>query len=203
MREMPPFPSMKAEPPKALHPTCLMMSCGASAAIVLLVWAIGGFSSFAVFLLFVLWAIIAFWFYEVCSENPEESDLIAIHNSLRITDQTEPAPKAITDQRAEPEAIEAPEKPAALAPPEEPAAEEASGSAPVLLSEPEGEPDDLTKISGVGKVFAGNLNKMGIYHYSQIAAWTPENVAHMDEQFSPKGRVSRDDWVAQAKALMG
>lgn len=206
MREMPPFPSMKAPPPKAIHPTCLLMSCGASAALVLFIWAIGGFSSFAVFLLFVLWLIIAFWLYENCSEDPENSDLLAVHKALAIGDQSGKELVAITDQRVQAEAIEAPATPAALAPPPAeapaPSAEEA-GIKPELLKTAMGDPDDLTKIKGIGKVLAEDLNEMGVYHFSQIAGWSEDNIKFMDEQFSPKGRASRDEWVAQAKALMG
>ncbi|MEM9098340.1 MAG: hypothetical protein AAGC79_07425 [Pseudomonadota bacterium] len=210
MREMPPFPSMKAPPPRAIHPTCLLMSAGASGAIVLFIWAIGSFSSFAVFLLFVLWMIFAYWLYENCSQDPENSDLLAVHKKLMIGDQSGEKLVAITDQRVEPEAIEAPATPPALAPPAEepappaPTADEAdAGTKPELMSSAPAEPDDLTKIKGVGKVLAGELNEMGIYKFSQIASWSEENVKFVDEAFSPKGRVTRDGWVDQAKALMG
>ena len=45
-------------------------------------------------------------------------------------------------------------------------------------------------------------NSMGFYHFEQIANWTASDVAWVDENLEGfKGRVSRDEWVKQAKAL--
>lgn len=71
----------------------------------------------------------------------------------------------------------------------------------VPLEAPRGAADDLKKIGGVGPVLEQKLNDLGIYHYWQIAALTPEDVARIDEALSSKGRIERDDWIAQAKAL--
>jgi len=46
------------------------------------------------------------------------------------------------------------------------------------------------------------LNELGIFHYSQIAAFTPENIAWVDGYLSFKGRIERDDWLDQAGTLM-
>lgn len=67
-------------------------------------------------------------------------------------------------------------------------------------SAPEGA-DDLTKIAGVGPKLANLLNELGIYKFEQIAAWTPENVAWVDERLTFKGRIERDDWISKAAAL--
>ncbi len=61
--------------------------------------------------------------------------------------------------------------------------------------------DDLTKISGVGKVLAGKLNDFGVYRYEQIAGWSGEVIAAFSERLSFKGRVEREEWVRQAKEL--
>ncbi len=61
---------------------------------------------------------------------------------------------------------------------------------------------DLTQLNGVGKVIANKLNDHGIT-LKQIAAWTDEDVHRVDEQLDLKGRIAREDWVAQAKALLG
>ena len=45
------------------------------------------------------------------------------------------------------------------------------------------------------------LNALGIFHYSQIAAWGPEDVARVDDKLKFKGRIDRDGWIAQAAAL--
>ncbi|MGI9381221.1 MAG: 30S ribosomal protein S2 [Methyloligellaceae bacterium] len=80
-------------------------------------------------------------------------------------------------------------------------AEEVQVSAFKGLDALEGEADDLKKISGVGPVLEEKLNSMGIYHYRQIAAFTPEDIAAVDDALKFKGRIERDDWLAQAKKL--
>ncbi|MEO0620184.1 MAG: 30S ribosomal protein S2 [Pseudomonadota bacterium] len=107
-------------------------------------------------------------------------------------------------------AMENPTMEPALA--EAPAAEEVSAPAeadatPAAafskgLAAPEGEADDLSKISGVGPVIVEKLNGMGIYHFKQIAEFTPEDVAAVDAALSFKGRIEREEWIAQSKKLM-
>ncbi|MGI9499116.1 MAG: transcription termination factor NusA, partial [Geminicoccaceae bacterium] len=76
------------------------------------------------------------------------------------------------------------------------------GERPRALDAPNGEADDLKKISGVGPKLEEKLNGLGIYHYSQIAAFTPENIAWVDGFLSFKGRITRDEWTRQAGMLM-
>ncbi|QYZ71026.1 NADH-quinone oxidoreductase subunit E [Neotabrizicola shimadae] len=65
------------------------------------------------------------------------------------------------------------------------------------------QPDDLKVIEGIGPKMEEALNGMGYFHYDQIASWTPEEVAWIDENLpSFKGRASRDRWVAQAKLIL-
>ena len=78
---------------------------------------------------------------------------------------------------------------------------EAKSAKPALLKKPKGEADDLKKLGGVGPKIEEKLNDLGIFHFSQIAAFTPENVAWVDEELNFKGRIERDDWVGQAKQL--
>jgi small subunit ribosomal protein S2 len=81
-----------------------------------------------------------------------------------------------------------------------PAAEEASAGAP-LFAKPEGDADDLKKISGVGPVLEGKLNELGIYTYAQVAAFTAKDITNVDERLSFKGRIERDGWLGQAAEL--
>ena len=72
----------------------------------------------------------------------------------------------------------------------------------VLEAARDGRADNLKLIRGVGPKLERLLNEIGVYHYDQIAAWTPEEVAWADQNLVGfKGRVSRDGWVAQAKEL--
>lgn len=86
-----------------------------------------------------------------------------------------------------------------------PAAAPAQGeSKPAMLTAPRAEgADDLKQISGVGPKLEEELNAAGVYHFDQIASWTEAEVAWADENLIKfKGRISRDDWVGQAKTLM-
>ncbi|QND63997.1 NADH-ubiquinone dehydrogenase [Mesorhizobium loti] len=62
-------------------------------------------------------------------------------------------------------------------------------------------PADLKAISGIGPKLEKVLNGLGIWTYTQIAAWTPQEVAWVEDYLSLTGRIGRDDWTAQAAAL--
>ncbi|MGI9384241.1 MAG: NADH-quinone oxidoreductase subunit NuoE [Methyloligellaceae bacterium] len=64
-----------------------------------------------------------------------------------------------------------------------------------------GRADDLKRIGGIGPKIEKTLHELGIFHFDQIAAWTDENVAWVDDHLGFKGRVGREDWIGQAKAL--
>ncbi|UXN60443.1 helix-hairpin-helix domain-containing protein [Phyllobacterium zundukense] len=62
--------------------------------------------------------------------------------------------------------------------------------------------DDLKRISGIGPKLEQVLNAMGIRTYDQIAAWTADDLAKVDDQLKLGGRISRDDWLGQANVLV-
>jgi len=62
--------------------------------------------------------------------------------------------------------------------------------------------DDLTLISGVGPKLKEKLYAAGITQFAQIAAWKAADIRAFDDKLSFKGRIKRDEWVKQAKALM-
>lgn len=70
-----------------------------------------------------------------------------------------------------------------------------------LFTAPEGKGDDLKKISGVGPVLEKKLHALGIKTYAQVAAFTEEEIAKVDEVLNFKGRITREDWISQAKKL--
>ena len=76
------------------------------------------------------------------------------------------------------------------------------GSKPVTLDGPRGgKADDLKQIKGVGPKLEGVINSLGFYHFDQIAAWTPDEIAWVDMRLKFKGRIERDGWIDQAKLL--
>ncbi len=83
---------------------------------------------------------------------------------------------------------------------EAPAAEAAADEGP-LYETPEGEPDDLKLISGVGPVLEGKLHELGITKFAQIAGFSKEDIDRVDDRLNFKGRIERDDWIKQATDL--
>lgn len=71
-----------------------------------------------------------------------------------------------------------------------------------LTAARDGKPDNLKEIKGVGPKMERMLNELGFYHFDQIAGWSDQEVAWVDANLEGfKGRVSRDEWVSQAKIL--
>lgn len=77
------------------------------------------------------------------------------------------------------------------------------GTKPETLSAArDGQADDLKEIKGVGPKMETMLNEMGFFHFDQIANWTESEVAWVNANLQGfKGRVSRDNWVEQARIL--
>ncbi|NGO50516.1 NADH-ubiquinone dehydrogenase [Allomesorhizobium camelthorni] len=71
---------------------------------------------------------------------------------------------------------------------------------PKAIAKPE-EPDDLKLISGVGPKLEQVLNGLGVWTYGQIASWSREEIAWVDDYLSFKGRIGRDNWIGQAAKL--
>ncbi|MGQ5702008.1 hypothetical protein ACUJ46_08165 [Sandaracinobacteroides sp. A072] len=81
-------------------------------------------------------------------------------------------------------------------------ADAGSMAASPFLPGPEGEPDDLMRIKGIGPKLSARLAELGVFHYRQIADWTPEQLAHVDSQLGQfQGRPERDQWQSQARLL--
>lgn len=73
---------------------------------------------------------------------------------------------------------------------------------PELLKQPQGKADDLKLIWGVGPALEKMLNKMGIWHFDQIANWNARELAWVDDKLEGfKGRGLRDEWIKQSKKL--
>ncbi|MFO1151317.1 MAG: 30S ribosomal protein S2 [Alsobacter sp.] len=96
------------------------------------------------------------------------------------------------------EAPAAEELPAATAAASEPFA----GEAFELLTAPRGAPDDLSKLSTMSPIIEKKLNDAGIFHFWQIAAMGPAEVAQIDTAAKLGGRIDREGWVAQARSFL-
>ncbi|GAB1379693.1 NADH-quinone oxidoreductase subunit E [Pararhodobacter aggregans] len=101
---------------------------------------------------------------------------------------------------AQPEAAAAAVQPTASETVEIPESEQVRPEA--LQAARDGKADDLKRIKGIGPKLEAMLNGMGFFHFDQIAAWSPQEMAWVDQNLEGfKGRATRDQWVAQAKLL--
>lgn len=92
------------------------------------------------------------------------------------------------------------------------AAERASGQKPagkarqpsaVESQQVAGPADDLTLIGGLGPKLKQRLGEAGITSLTQLAALSDEDVEKLDSELDLKGRIRREDWVGQAKGILG
>ena len=60
----------------------------------------------------------------------------------------------------------------------------------------------MVKLTGVGPQIVKKLNEHGVFHYWQLAAMTEEEAAKLDADLRFNGRIARDKWSEQARALM-
>ena len=61
--------------------------------------------------------------------------------------------------------------------------------------------DSLQRISGIDAEIEKLLFAQGIGRYSQIALWSPAEVARIDAQLGTSGRIGRENWIEQAQIL--
>ena len=111
----------------------------------------------------------------------------------------------VTQRRADPPRPEPePEPEPAPSPPADPieAALRPGDKANLLTEAAFGEGDDLEIINGIGPMLCELLNDIGVYYFWQIADWGPAEVEWVDQKLEHfKGRIERDEWVAQAREL--
>ncbi|KQZ82853.1 ABC transporter [Mesorhizobium sp. Root157] len=107
------------------------------------------------------------------------------------------APKAKVGKPAA-TAVKKPVAKAAAKPAASPAAKVISNR---LAAPRGGRPDDLLAINGIGPVNLRKLNEHGIFHFDQIAAWKKADIQAAEAYLAFDGRIAREDWVGQAKAL--
>lgn len=106
-------------------------------------------------------------------------------------------PAPLPEPEPEPELVPA----AAPAPAPKPEAETAPEPEPTPEPAP-ASADDLTRIKGLGPKIAGLLAGQGVTRFAQIAAWTDADVERIDANLGRfQGRITRDQWVEQAKLL--
>jgi predicted flap endonuclease-1-like 5' DNA nuclease len=133
-------------------------------------------------------------------ENENLARRLGEAESETVAPLNAPTPAADVKRSAEPvpesRARKIPSKPAAKAKPAAPiapAVDYVEADQPVT--------NDLLAIKGLGPKAAAMLREGGIISYAQIAAWTSEDVAEWETKINGRGRITRDEWVEQAKTL--
>ena len=126
-----------------------------------------------------------------------DRDLSAAQAKLADAQSRDGAPKMVAPVMAAP--VAAPMQPA---PAPVMAVPEAAAKPQGLTGARGGKADDLKLVKGIGPKLEILCNKLGFYHFDQIANWTAAEIAWVDENLEGfKGRVTRDEWVVQARDL--
>lgn len=145
-------------------------------------------------------------YFEQGEEVEEESSEVETSVENVEPEVSDPASEEVASEvDAEPEA--APDLTEAVATepevhPSDAMLAEIDGTQPDQVEKPSNGGDDLTAITGIGPRIAEVLNSLGIWTYEQVASWLPEHETWIENHLSFKGRVSRENWVGQAKDLI-
>jgi large subunit ribosomal protein L19 len=70
------------------------------------------------------------------------------------------------------------------------------------FKKPKGEGEDLTQITGINADLAARLKQLNCTKYEQIANFSDEDIAHVDDALSLKGAIEKNNWIGQARALL-
>jgi predicted flap endonuclease-1-like 5' DNA nuclease len=113
--------------------------------------------------------------------------------------KTPAAAKPKVEAKAKPAAPKAAAKPAPkskAAPTPKAAPKSKAAAKPVI-------PDNLELLKGVGPKLNTLLKSLGITSFDQVANWTPADITEIDAKLGTfAGRISRDNWIDQAKLLV-
>ncbi|TPL47448.1 ATP-binding cassette domain-containing protein [Mesorhizobium sp. B2-4-6] len=140
-------------------------------------------------------------------EHAGEGERVTVSKGASKAAQVDARAAAIASK---PIAAPAATKPAARKPAAKAPAKKAIAKAPATkaggisnrLDAPRGgKADSLIRIKGIGPVNERKLNEHGIFHFDQIAAWKKADIDAAEAYLAFDGRIAREDWIGQAKAL--
>lgn len=70
------------------------------------------------------------------------------------------------------------------------------------FKKPKGEAEDLTQITGITPEIAARLKQLNCYRVEQIANFSDEDIANVDDALNLNGTIEKQDWVGQAQKLL-
>ena len=70
------------------------------------------------------------------------------------------------------------------------------------FKKPKGNPDDLTRITGITPEVAGRLNGIGVIKFDQIANFSSEDMANVEDSLNIPGAIDKNDWIGKARTLV-
>jgi len=83
-----------------------------------------------------------------------------------------------------------------------PAGRQAATGKPRGLPRPRNDrADNLSRIKGLTGLDESTLNNLGVFHFDQIAAWDQKEVLWLENHAFARGRIGRETWQEQARAL--
>ncbi|WP_027168999.1 NADH-quinone oxidoreductase subunit E [Mesorhizobium sp. WSM3224] len=142
---------------------------------------------------------------KVAPATEKAASVRAPRHSAANANQASPEVEAVSKPRSGPKtkaepatAFKAPETKQPVAKTAKPSLEDKNR--PARIERP-ANVDDLKLISGVGPKIEGILHSLGIYTFAQVASWKKAEREWVDGYLNFRGRIERDDWVKQAKAL--
>ena len=65
-----------------------------------------------------------------------------------------------------------------------------------------GEAEDLTQINGIDDDMKARLKQLNCIKLEQIANFSDEDIANVDENLQLDGRIEKEDWVGQAQSII-
>ncbi|MEL7445223.1 MAG: hypothetical protein AAGK02_05340 [Pseudomonadota bacterium] len=134
---------------------------------------------------------------DMSTANPDPAPSPSPAPAPRPAPEPEPAPELTPERETTPVAPMSAAGAAASAA----SGDDADGGTRPRIAAAVGEPDDLTRIKGIGPKLNDLCHSLGVLRFDQIAAWSDADVAEVDQYLKIKGRITRDRWVEQAKLL--
>ena len=69
------------------------------------------------------------------------------------------------------------------------------------FKKPKGQVDDLKLIKGITPELEVQLLKLNVVRFDQMAAFSDEDIANIDETLKLGGKIEKDDWIGQAQQI--